>query len=56
MHMTGDFNNRGKAHVKTRNEKWNGMKNGAIIDKLDYIDLLDAITYVEIGNTIECTL
>jgi hypothetical protein len=30
------------------------MKNGVFIDKLRYIDLLDAITHVEIGNTNEC--
>jgi hypothetical protein len=48
--------NRGKAHVKTRNGKWIGLRNGAFIDKLGYIDLFDAITHVEMGNTIECVL
>jgi hypothetical protein len=52
--MTGDLNNRGKAYVKTWNGKWNGMKNGAVVDKLGCIDLLDAITHVEIGKTIKC--
>jgi hypothetical protein len=28
-------------------------KNGAFIDELGFIDLLDAITHVEIENTIE---
>jgi hypothetical protein len=29
---------------------------GSCIDKLGYIDLLDAITHVEIGKTITCVL
>jgi hypothetical protein len=45
--FTGDFNYRGEAHVKTRNGKWNGIKNGAFINKLGYIDLLNAITHVK---------
>jgi hypothetical protein len=38
--------------------KWNpnGMKKGKSIDKLGYINLLDAITHVEIGRTIKCVL
>jgi hypothetical protein len=54
--MTGDLNDCCKAHVKTQNGKWNGMKNGAFIGKLGYINLVDAIGHVELGNTIECVL
>jgi hypothetical protein len=43
-----DINNRGEVHVKTRNGKWDGIKNGAFIDKFGCIDLLNAITYVAI--------
>jgi hypothetical protein len=32
------------------------MKNGLFIDKLGHRDLLDAITHLEIVNTIECVL
>ena len=47
--FSGDINNRGEAHVKTRNGKWDGIKkNGAFIDKFGCIDLLNAITHVEI--------
>ena len=42
------LNNRGEAHVKTRNGKWDGIKNGVFIDKFGCIDLLNAITHVEI--------
>ena len=49
--MARDLNN---AYAKTRNGKWNGMKEGKFIDKLNYINLLDAITIVEIGRTIKC--
>jgi hypothetical protein len=31
-------------------------ENGTFIDKLGYINLLDAITHVEIGNTLKCVL
>jgi hypothetical protein len=30
------------------------MKNGTFINILGYVNLLDAITHVEIGNTIKC--
>jgi hypothetical protein len=53
--FTGDLNYHGEAHVKTRIGKWNEIKNGVFIDKLGYIDL-NAITHVEIWNTIECVL
>ena len=46
--FSGDINNRGEAHVKTRNGKWDGIKNGAFTDKFGCIDLLNAITHVEI--------
>jgi hypothetical protein len=46
--FSGDLNNRGEAHVKTQNGKWEGLKNGAFIDKFGSIDLLNAITHVEI--------
>jgi hypothetical protein len=40
--------------------KWNGIKKkkkaGTFIDKLGYIKLLEAITHVEISNTIKCIL
>jgi hypothetical protein len=44
-HTAGDLN---KARAKTRNRKWNRMKKGTFIDKLGYVNLLDAITHVEI--------
>jgi hypothetical protein len=46
--FSGDLNSRGEAHVKTRNGKWDGIKNGAFIDIFGCIDLLNAITHVEI--------
>jgi hypothetical protein len=46
--FSGDLNNLGEAHVKTRNGKWDGIKNGAFIDKFGCIDLLNAIIHVEI--------
>jgi hypothetical protein len=51
--MAGDLN---KAHAKTWNGKWNGMKKGMFIDKFGYINLPDAITHVAMGNTIKCAL
>jgi hypothetical protein len=48
-HLLTYLNNRGEAHVKTRNGKWDGIKkNGAFIDRFGCIDLLDAITHVGI--------
>jgi hypothetical protein len=51
----GDLN---KTHAKTRSGKWNGMKNETLIDELGYVNLLDAITHIEIGSEIKimCTL
>jgi hypothetical protein len=46
--FSGDRNNRGEAHVKTRKGKWDEIKNGAFIDKFGCIDLLNIITYVEV--------
>jgi hypothetical protein len=53
--MTRDLN---KSHTKTRDGKRNRVKkrNVYIIDKLDNINLLDAITQVKIGNAIKCVL
>jgi hypothetical protein len=45
-----------KAHAKAWNRKWSGIKK-MFVDKLGYINLLDAITHVEIGkNNKMCTL
>jgi hypothetical protein len=48
LRKVGDLN---KAHAKTLNGKWNGMKKGTFIDKLSYVNLLDAITHVGIRKT-----
>jgi hypothetical protein len=37
------------AHVKT----WNRMKKGSFIDKLGMVNILDAITHIEIRKTIK---
>jgi hypothetical protein len=55
-HYVSIWRDLNEAHAKTRNGKWYGMKKGTFIDKLRYVNLLDAITRVEIGKTIKFAL